>query len=146
MFVIGINNGYTAVFLGFYLYISNITNRHDGILCHHDTNYTRETISDHVSIDCPCHGQYVIFYNERLPGVTYPSGYSNMAYGYLCEVEVYCKYFFLCQKMKCDLSVEICHIVFFFTKVVLILWSKFLSVLNRAHQTVKNVTQTREYV
>nr|XP_022306413.1 multiple epidermal growth factor-like domains protein 10 [Crassostrea virginica] len=34
-------------------------------------------------------GQSVIFYNERLPGVTYPADYSAYAWNELCEVEVY---------------------------------------------------------
>nr|XP_034324716.1 uncharacterized protein LOC117689079 isoform X2 [Crassostrea gigas] len=83
------SNGYTAAFLGFYLYVSNTTNRHQGILCHHDTTFTRHTIPDTVSINCPYFGKYVIFYNERLPRVVYPSDYSTYAYGDLCEVQVY---------------------------------------------------------
>nr|XP_034320794.1 receptor-type tyrosine-protein phosphatase epsilon-like [Crassostrea gigas] len=38
---------------------------------------------------CILHGQYVIYYNERLNNVPYPEDYSQFADSYLCEVEVY---------------------------------------------------------
>lgn len=85
----GYSNGLTSYFLGFSLYISNTTNRLDGVRCFHDKTYTKQTIPDHVSIDCPYVGQYVFYYNERFPGIKYPEGYSKYAYGDLCEVEVY---------------------------------------------------------
>ncbi|XP_061190074.1 platelet endothelial aggregation receptor 1-like [Saccostrea echinata] len=85
----GPSNGYTARFLGFYLYVSNTTNRNDGYLCYHDTTYTRATIPPVVNIACPVYGQYVIYYNERLAGVRYPSDYSTFAFTEVCEIEVY---------------------------------------------------------
>ncbi|XP_062572549.1 multiple epidermal growth factor-like domains protein 10, partial [Saccostrea cucullata] len=81
--------GHSSRFLGFSLYISNTTNKDDGILCFKDTNYTRGTIPDTITIECVKHGRYIFYYNERLPGVTYPDGYSEYAYNDLCEVEVY---------------------------------------------------------
>ncbi|XP_062612082.1 protein draper-like [Saccostrea cucullata] len=85
----GSTNGFTTRFLGFQVYISNTTDRLKGHLCFHDTNYTISTIPAVVNITCPVHGQYVIYHNERRPGVTYPDDYSKYAYIELCEVEVY---------------------------------------------------------
>ena len=78
-------------FLGFSLYISNTTDKSQGIQCYKDSNYTMNTIPPVVNITCPVHGQYVIFYNERLTGVSYPSDYWYSALNLLCEVEVYGK-------------------------------------------------------
>ncbi|XP_056002085.1 uncharacterized protein LOC125663226 isoform X2 [Ostrea edulis] len=85
----GPKNNYSGRFVGFSLYVSNTTNRTQGHLCVPDTNYTRDTIPAVLNVACPVHGQYIIYYNERLPGVTYPVGYSTHAFNELCEVEVY---------------------------------------------------------
>ncbi|XP_062596112.1 uncharacterized protein LOC134257523 [Saccostrea cucullata] len=86
----GPSNGYTARFLGFYVYISNTTSRHDGHLCFHDTMYTNATIPAVVNITCPVHGQYVIYYNER-PQMSHAhaSELSSYAHTELCELEVH---------------------------------------------------------
>ena len=60
-------------------------------MCFRDTNFTRDTIPAVVKISCPYVGRYVIFYNERLPGVVYPSEYSQYTYSALCELQVYGK-------------------------------------------------------
>ena len=86
----GKHNAMTAFFLGFSLYISNKTNRHDGVLCFKETNYTRATIPNPVNITCPYHGRYVIYYNNRTHP-PYPGGYYNLTAIELCEVEVYGK-------------------------------------------------------
>lgn len=82
------NNGYTARFLGFSVYISNTTTKDDGILCFKDTDFTRDTIPNHINITCITHGRYVIYYNNRT-NPSYPDEYDQYAYNELCEVEVY---------------------------------------------------------
>ena len=89
MFFLDRNNLLAGFPLGFSVYISNTTNKNDGILCFHDTKYTRDTIPESVIIPCIHYCRYVIYYNERLPGRTYPSGYYQYARADLCEVEVY---------------------------------------------------------
>ncbi|XP_078328406.1 uncharacterized protein LOC111115159 [Crassostrea virginica] len=84
----GENNLRTSTFLGFSVYISNTTNKEDGVLCFRDINYTRATIPNPVNISCPYHGRYVIYYNDRTHP-PYPEWYSKYAWIELCEVEVY---------------------------------------------------------
>ena len=85
----GPSNGYAPRFLGFSLFVSNTTNRLDGVLCFKDTDFNISTIPSVFNTTCTVHGQYVIYYNERLEGVTYPDDYSLEAYNGICEVEVY---------------------------------------------------------
>ncbi|XP_078329800.1 uncharacterized protein LOC144624230 [Crassostrea virginica] len=85
----GIFNGFTSRFLGFSLYVSDTTHKDGGTLCFKDTNFTLSTIPAVLNITCLVFGQYVIYYNERLEGVTYPDDYSSNAFNDLCELEVF---------------------------------------------------------
>ncbi|XP_052695888.1 uncharacterized protein LOC128174360 [Crassostrea angulata] len=75
--------------LGFSVYVSNTTDRSQGTLCFKDDNFTTNTMPHVFTTNCAVHGQYVIYYNERLPGVAYPDGYDSIVSINLCEVEVY---------------------------------------------------------
>lgn len=77
-------------FAGFSLYVSNTGDIHDSTLCYKDgpqlpfLNFT---------IICAESGRYAIFYNERIDGVTYPTGYELVnVFTELCEVIVQGKY------------------------------------------------------
>uniref|UniRef100_K1R5F9 Fucolectin tachylectin-4 pentraxin-1 domain-containing protein n=1 Tax=Magallana gigas TaxID=29159 RepID=K1R5F9_MAGGI len=78
--------------LGFSVYVSNTTDRSQGTLCFKDDNFTINTIPSVFTPNCFVHGQYVIYYNERLPGVVYPDDYYRSVAIHLCEVEVFAIY------------------------------------------------------
>ena len=74
-------------FAGFSLYVSKHDNRDSSSLCYKDgpdlppLNFTTTCITS---------GRYITFYNERLGGETYPSGYETInVFTELCEVIVY---------------------------------------------------------
>ena len=63
------SNGFKAVFVGFYVYASNTTNKDDGQLCFHDNEYFNlSTIPAVLTLNCSLCGRYVIYYNERIDG------------------------------------------------------------------------------
>ena len=71
-------------FVGFSLYVSNDGQKES--LCYKDGPLLPPL---NITIICTAAGRYVRFHNERLPGVTYPSGYELTVYTELCEVIVY---------------------------------------------------------
>uniref|UniRef100_K1P8X9 Endothelial cells scavenger receptor n=1 Tax=Magallana gigas TaxID=29159 RepID=K1P8X9_MAGGI len=86
----GPNHGYIGRFLGFAVYISNTTDKEDGVLCFKDDKFTRYTIPAVITLNCTHHGRYVIYYNNRTPNSKpKPPDYSEYAYNELCEFEVY---------------------------------------------------------
>lgn len=85
----GASNEYAKSSLGFSVYVSNTTDKVTGSLCFKDDNFTLETIPAVFTTTCPVHGQYIIYYNERLRGVTYPEYYHYSVLNNVCEVEVY---------------------------------------------------------
>ncbi|XP_062567735.1 multiple epidermal growth factor-like domains protein 10 [Saccostrea cucullata] len=72
-------------FAGFSLYISDTPKKEDGHLCYKNTLPLPPL---EFNTTCIVYGRYVIYYNERLDGVTYPDGYKYQIYTQLCEVEV----------------------------------------------------------
>lgn len=75
-----------GLFAGFSLYISDTGDIHDSTMCYKDgpqfppLNFTTT---------CPKSGRYVIYYNERFNGATYPNGYELInVMAELCQVTV----------------------------------------------------------
>ncbi|XP_078330664.1 uncharacterized protein LOC144624641 [Crassostrea virginica] len=101
-------------FAGFSIYVSSNVKRDNASLCYKDgpklpaLNFTTH---------CITYGRYVVFYNERLYGVTYPNGYVvYSAFTELCEVTVHgCKasgvYGYSCKE-PCPTNCRdnVCHI------------------------------------
>lgn len=81
--------GYTSRMAGFFLYVSNTTIKEHRYICFHELQNVVGTPLLDQRINCPIHGRYVIYYNERRMGFDYPSYYSKSAYYELCELEVY---------------------------------------------------------
>lgn len=99
-FHIGKANGYTSSFLGFSVYVSNTTNILPETLCFKDSIFTLDTIPSIFTTTCHMNGQYIIYHNERLPGVTYSDKYSKYAYSDLCELEAWGKILFSLLKER----------------------------------------------
>lgn len=80
---------FAKYYLGFAVYVSNTTNRNDGVLCYKEHVLSKRTLPDRVTMRCLQTAQYVIYYNEHRSGVVYNSDYSHGVFEDLCEVEVY---------------------------------------------------------
>lgn len=78
-------------FAGFSLYVSNTGIIERSTLCYKDGPQLPPL---NFTTTCTKHGRYVIFYNERLDGVSYPEGYWAFVYTELCEVIVLGKIWF----------------------------------------------------
>lgn len=73
-------------FAGFSLYVSNTTDRKSGYLCYKNGP---ELPPLDFNTNCTAHGRYVIFYNERLNKLNYPSAYQlTSVFTELCDVTV----------------------------------------------------------
>lgn len=79
---------YASRFLGFSIYISNTTEREDGILCYRDTHHIASTIPANVTAFCFMVGRYVIYYNTREGQASRKLDYSALTQINLCEVVV----------------------------------------------------------
>lgn len=89
LYIVDANNGFTTTFLGFTVVVSNTSDHNDGVICFRDRTYSKYTVPPYIDIVCSVVGRFVIYYNERLPGIDYPNDYSTYAFSDLCEVEVY---------------------------------------------------------
>ena len=74
-------------FAGFSVYVS-VNDGEREFLCYKDGPGLPPL---NITITCYRSGRYVIFYNERLDGVTYPTGYQSNVFTELCEVIVFGK-------------------------------------------------------
>ena len=74
-------------FAGFSLYVSNTGSLDNSSLCYNDGPQLPPL---NFTTNCMKSGRYVIFYNERRNGETYPAGYevSTNVFMELCEVQV----------------------------------------------------------
>ena len=70
---------------GFSLFVSNTESMANTSLCYKDGPKLPHL---NFTTTCLTFGRYVIFYNERLTGATYPEEYQLTAYTELCEVIV----------------------------------------------------------
>lgn len=73
-------------FAGFSLFVSTTGDTQGSTMCYKDGPQLPPL---NFTTTCTGHGRYVIFYNERLDGVTYPDGYEiQNVFTELCEVIV----------------------------------------------------------
>ena len=89
-FFSGPENGFAPRFIGFSVYVSNTTDKAEGVLCFKDDHYTLNTIPAIFNTTCFVHGQYVIYFNEYKNGSRF-NNFSKTRYAFneLCELEVY---------------------------------------------------------
>ena len=86
------NNGFAPRFIGFSVYVSNTTEKSEGVLCFKDNNYTLNSIPDVLSTTCFVHGQYVIYFNQYKTGERFNNFQKTWhAFNELCELEVFGK-------------------------------------------------------
>ncbi|XP_069127221.1 uncharacterized protein [Argopecten irradians] len=75
-------------FAGYQLYLSNITDFRNGVLCYEDTSNNLTKVELVITHQCPYTAQYVTIYNYRNNPRRH-DWYSTYAYLELCEVQVY---------------------------------------------------------